>query len=152
MSGPHHPSGTRPPIDPEASALIAFCRTGKPLRVAAGVNLFREGSTCEQVLLVEEGEVELTVSSGEKQMRLGMAGVLGLLGLSAAISSVPHETTATAHTACRLVAVSASDMRDYLKQHPDSCLKAVQSLGADILDLSTNTIRPLRLRPRYPKI
>lgn len=122
------------------------------MRLSPGGTLFGEGSKCEQVFLVEEGEVELTLLSGEKQMHVGMAGPLSLIGLSAAISSVSHETTATAKTASKVMAVSAANMRNYLKQHPDSCLKAVQSLGADILDLSTNAIRPMRLRPRYPKI
>ncbi len=152
MSGSGHPSSPRPPVDPEATALLAFCRTGKSLRFAAGGILFVEASKCEQVFLVEEGEIELALLAGERQMHVGIAGPLSLIGLSAAVSSVPHETTATAKTVCKVMAVSAAEMRNYLKQHPDSCLKAVQSLGTDILDLSTNTIRPMRLRPRYPRL
>jgi CRP-like cAMP-binding protein len=153
MSGFGHPSGTPPPVDPEASALVAFCRKSGELKsFAAGDTVFREGNKCEQVFLVEAGEVELTLLSGGKQMRLGSAGPLSLIGLSAAIANVPHEFTASTKAGCKMAAVSSAEMRKYLQQHPESCLKTVQSIGADILDLSSKVIRPLRLKPRYPKI
>jgi hypothetical protein len=47
--------------------------------------------------------------------------------------------------------VAAEAMRSFLKQHPESCLQTLQFLGSEILDLSSNVIRPLRLQPRYPK-
>jgi CRP-like cAMP-binding protein len=153
MPGAAPPTGTPPPVDPEAAALLAFCRkSGHPKSFAAGDTMFREGTRCEQVFLVEAGEVELTLLSGEKQMRLGSAGAHSLLGLSAMIARVPHEFTATAKGVCKALAVSSAEMRKYLQQHPESCLKTVQSIGADILDLASNVIRPLRLKPRYPKI
>jgi len=153
MSGFGHPSGSSPPLDPEATALIAFCRkSGQAKSFDVGEIVFREGDKCEQVFLVEAGEVELTLLSGEKKMRLGNAGALSLIGLAAAIANVPHEFTASTKSGCKVVAVSSAEMRKYLQQHPESCLKTVQSIGADILDLSSSVIRPLRLKPRYPKL
>jgi hypothetical protein len=50
-----------------------------------------------------------------------------------------------------VVVVEAEAMRKFLKQHPESCLQTLQFLGSEIVDLSSNVIRPLRLHPRYPK-
>jgi len=134
-----------------AASLLQFCRgMGRPVALAAQDDLFREGTPARAVL-IEQGEAELILAAGKKQMPLGRAFAGHLLGLAAVIRCQPHECSAVARTACRVVVVEAEAMRKFLKQHPESCLQTLQFLGSEIVDLSSNVIRPLRLHPRYPK-
>lgn len=136
----------------DAAALLGFVhRTGKGITLKAGKRLFGEGEPCEEVYFVESGELELTIAAGEKKMTLGVACVGQLLALAPAIRRVDYPFSATAITECRVLFIEAEAMRTYLHQHPDTCLHTVQLLGSEILDLSSNMIRPLRLQPRYPK-
>lgn len=152
MSSPNPPSGSQHNDSAEVAALLAFVRqAGKITSLAAGKALFLEATPCRGAYLIEEGEVELTIDSGERQMPLGTAFAGQLLGLAAVIRNTQHECTATARKDSRIIFVEAEAMRRYLRQHPESCLQTVQILGSEILDLSSNTIRPLRLQPRYPK-
>jgi CRP-like cAMP-binding protein len=89
--------------------------------------------------------------SGDRQMHVGSAHPGQLVGITSVLTGTPSQSTATAMLKTKVVFVKAEVMRDYLKTHAEICLHTVQLLGADIIDLSANTIRPLRSQPRYPK-
>jgi CRP-like cAMP-binding protein len=136
----------------DAAALLTFVRSaGKSLSPKASKVLFHEGETCRGVYFVESGELELTIETGHKKMTLGVACLGQLLALAPAIRETEYPFTATAISDCRILFVEAEAVRSYLRQHPETCLHTVQMLGSEVLDLSTNMIRPLRLQPRYPK-
>jgi CRP-like cAMP-binding protein len=136
----------------ELAALLTFVRsTGKPVLAGSGKVLFREGDPCEGAYFVESGELELTIASGSKKFTLGVACLGQLLAIAPVIRESEYPFTATAITDCSVRFIEAGQMRSYLRQHPESCLHTVQMLGSEILDLSSNMIRPLRLQPRYPK-
>ena len=84
-------------------------------------------------------------------MHLGSARPGQLVGITSVFANASSQSTATAILKTKVVFVKAEVMRDYLKAHPDICLHAVQLLASEIVDLSSNAIRPLRLQPRYPK-
>lgn len=143
-----------PPPNGEASdvtTLLMFMRrTGKLQTLKAGKDLFREKEPCRGAYFVEDGELELTISNGKK-VTLGVACLGQLLAIASVIQDSEHQFTATAITDCSVLFVESEGMRGFLRQHAETCLHMVQGLGAEVLDLSTNMIRPLRLQPRYPK-
>jgi CRP-like cAMP-binding protein len=144
---------TSNPGGSDAAALLTFIKgAGKPTTAKAGKVLFREEETCQGIFFVESGELELTISSGNKKMTLGVALLGQLLGLAPAIREAQYPFTATAISDCQALFVPAEEVRSYLRQNPETCLHTVQILGSEVLDLSANMIRPLRLQPRYPKI
>ena len=136
----------------DASALLNFLHnSGKAISLKANQVLFRENEPCEGAYFVEEGSIELTINSGGRRMHLGSAHPGHLLGISAVLGNSNTQCTATAILSSKVIFVSAETIREYLKSHAEMCLLTVQLLGSEIVDLSANTIRPLRTQPRYPK-
>ncbi len=145
---PHTPNG-----ESETSVLMAFLHQhGKVVKLAPDEVLFREQLPCTGTFFVEEGAVELTITSGGRKLHVGSAHPGQLLGIASVLAKSENQSTATAMLPSKVIFVEASDIRDYLKQHPEICLHTVQLLGAEILDMSSNTIRPMKLQPRYPKL
>ena len=136
----------------DTAALLAFLhQSGQVVKLASDEILFREGDPCNGAYFVEEGAVELTVTSGDRKMHVGSAHPGQLVGISSVLANTPNQSTATAMLKTKAVFVKADLMREYLKSHPQICLHTVQLLGADIIDLDANAIRPLRSKHRYPK-
>ena len=133
-------------------ALLTFLHhSGQVKTLGADEVLFREGEPCDGAYFVEEGAIELTIATGDRRMHLGSAHAGQLVGVTSVLTNTPSQSTATAMLNTKVVFVKDDIMREYLKTHADICLHTVQLLGADIVDLSANAIRPLRLQPRYPK-
>jgi len=136
----------------DATALLHFLhQSGQSKTLAADEVLFYEGEPCAGAYFVEEGAIELTIATGDRRMHLGSAHAGQLVGVTSVLTNTPSQSTATAMLKTKVVFVKADIMREYLKTHADICLHTVQLLGADIVDLASNAIRPLRLQPRYPK-
>ncbi len=136
----------------DAKALLHFLhQSGHVKTLTPDEVLFREGEPCEGAYFVEEGAIELTISSGERRMHLGSAHPGQLIGITSVLTSTHSQSTATAMLKTKVVFVKADVMREYLRTHAEICLHTVQLLGAEIVDLASNAIRPLKLQPRYPK-
>jgi CRP-like cAMP-binding protein len=146
----HQPGGTNGASD-TASLLNFLHQSGEVKSFSADEVLFREGSPCNGAYFVEEGAIELTIASGDRRMHLGSAHPGQLVGITSVLTGTPSQSTATAMLKTKVVFVKADIMREYLKKHSEICLHTVQLLGAEIVDLASNAIRPLRLQPRYPK-
>ena len=121
------------------------------MTLARGAVLFQEGEPCRGAYYVEDGELDLTITSGEKRLKVGTARTGHLLAISSVVSNSDYQCSAYAARDCKVLFISAESMRGYLRQNAEICLFTVQKLGAELLDLSENAIRPLRLQPRYPK-
>ncbi|HWR17795.1 MAG TPA: cyclic nucleotide-binding domain-containing protein [Terriglobales bacterium] len=135
-----------------AASLLEFIRqAGVSLSVPAGAVLFQENEPCRGAYYVDSGELELAIFSGDRKLLLGVAHAGQLMGLPSVLANSPHQHTATAISDCRILLVDSETMRNHLQAHAESCLFTIQQLGAELLDLSANTILPLRLQPRYPK-
>jgi len=150
MSGANHSDNTNGAGG--AKHLLDFVRDAREiLLLGVGSVLFREGDPCRGAYFIEQGELLLTISSGERHWGVGTAHAGHLLGISSVISGSDYQCTAEAARDCKITFVPAEEMRDYLKSHAEICLFAAERLGAELLDLSEKAIRPMRLQPRYPK-
>ncbi|HVZ15771.1 MAG TPA: cyclic nucleotide-binding domain-containing protein [Terriglobales bacterium] len=137
-------------VDP--SQLLEFIRQSpEKMALPKGSLLFHEGEPCSGAYYVEDGELDLIITSGEKRLKVGSAHAGHLLGVSSVISNSEHQCSAYAAKESKVVFIAAEAMRKYLRQNAEICLYAVQEMGAELLDLSEKAIRPLRLQPRYPK-
>ena len=149
---PSHQSGSGSNGTSETTALLHFLHhTGQVKTLMADEVLFREDEPCAGAYFVEEGAIELTIATGDRRMHLGSAHPGQLVGVTSVLTGTPNQSTATAMLKTKVVFVKADVMREYLKTHAEICLHTVQLLGADIVELASNAIRPLRLQPRYPK-
>ena len=136
----------------ERKRLLDFVRNSREiLSVATGSVLFQEGNPCCGCYYVEEGELLLTINSGERQLTIGSAKTGHLLAVASVIGNCEHRYSAQTLRDSHLTFIPAEEMRDYLRQRSDVCLSIVERLGAELLELTEHAIRPLRLHPKAPK-
>ncbi len=107
------------------SAMEAF----QPLKVTiaypVGAILFLEGQTCRGVYILCRGRVKLSASSKDGQtliLKIARAGEV--LGLSAAVSGIPYQTTAETGQACQLNFIKRDEFLRFLAEHADACMHA----------------------------
>jgi CRP/FNR family transcriptional regulator, cyclic AMP receptor protein len=105
---------------------IEIFRTAEnTLRFEAGAVIFAEGDPGDQMYVVREGTVML--SSGERQLEeVGPGGIFGELAL---IDSSPRSATATAATACDLVALNERAFLFHVSQTPFFALNVMRVLA-----------------------
>lgn len=136
----------------EAKHLLDFVRQSREIvSLPAGSILFQEAEPCRGAYYVEEGELYLTITSGERRLKIGSAKAGHLLAVSSVVSNSDYQCSAHAARDSKVTFIDADEMREYLREHAETCLLTVQRLGSELLELSEKAIRPLRLQPRYPK-
>ena len=87
-----------PKADMEAFQKIKFT-----LAYPAGATLFTEGQPCRGIYILCKGRVKLSSTSSEGQTLIFKIAQPGeVLGLNAAVSGIPHPTTAETGQPCQL--------------------------------------------------
>jgi len=110
-------------------ALARFEAIAPEASRSRGETLFVEGETPRYVFLICSGRVKLSVSSREGRTAiLRVAGPGEILGISAAMSASPHETTAEAAELCRVKAIRVGDFLHLLQQFPEASAEATNCL------------------------
>ena len=112
-----------PPLYNPATALEFFRCGGKPEAIAGGTKFFEENEKAgflkrDKMYLVIEGEVALTAHARP----IGVVKAGEIFGEMAAISDAPRSATATAKTACRVIALDDKQFKAALQQKPEFAL------------------------------
>ena len=144
-------TGNRPPIMfhnnlPFSSlsdeALAQFEAIAPEVSRVRGEALFVEGETPRYVFVICSGRVKLSVSSREGRTAiLRIAGPGEILGISAAMSGVPHETSADAVELCRVKAIRVSDFLRFLQNYPEASAEATSCLLREYRVVLNNVCR-----------
>ena len=114
------------------SAMEAFQPLKFTAAYPAGATLFVEGQTCRGIYILCKGRVKLSASSKAGQTLIFKIAQPGeVLGLNAAISGIPHETTAETGQPCQLNFVKRDDFLKFLTEHGDACLHAAIHLSRE---------------------
>jgi CRP/FNR family transcriptional regulator len=120
-----------------------FCHLPKPVMEAfqplkftvaypAGATLFVEGQVCRGIYILCKGRVKLSASSREGQTIIFKIAQPGeVLGLSATVSGISHETTAETGQPCQLNFVKRNDFLKFLTEHGDASMHAAIHLGRE---------------------
>ncbi|MEP7117093.1 MAG: cyclic nucleotide-binding domain-containing protein, partial [Acidobacteriota bacterium] len=124
-------------------ASVAAQGPGQPLTAAAGTIVFKQGDAADAVFQVIEGRIQLSMlSSSGRNAIVATLGPGSFLGEVMLLESSLRTHTATAVTACRLVAIAPEEMRELLHSHPDvesqfigHMLRRINRLDADLADL-----------------
>ena len=101
----------------------------RPLSLAGGEVLFREGEAGEHMYIVRSGKLELR--AGGRSLEL--VGPGGLVGEMALIDPAPRSATAVARGRCVVVAVNADTF--------DELVKRVPSLALEVMRIMTRRLR-----------
>ena len=120
---PAAPAPVPVPVYNVAMAMEFFRAGGKPEAVPAGTKFFEENQKAgflkrDKMYLVLEGEVTLMAQG----MPVGMVRIGEIFGEMAAISDAPRTATATARTACRVIALDDKEFQKALKIKPEFAL------------------------------
>jgi CRP/FNR family transcriptional regulator, cyclic AMP receptor protein len=140
---PPPPRPPTPPLYNAAMALEFFRSGGKPESVAAGTNFFEENQKAgflkrDKMYLLLEGDVVLTA----RGKPIGIVKTGEVFGEMAAISDSPRSATATAKTACRVIALDDRQFQAALKAKPEF---ALMLMGMMIVRLRIMIARVTRL-------
>jgi CRP-like cAMP-binding protein len=116
-----NPEETLAPLYKPAVARDFFKAAGKPEKVAAGKVFFRENEkarsflfTHEKMYLLLEGEVELSI----KGKVIGAVKKGQFFGEMTSITHEPRSATATAKSACRIIALDDNQFHEGLRHQP----------------------------------
>ena len=92
--------------------------------------LFIEGQAPSGIFLLCKGKVKLSLCAGDGKtfiMKVAQAG--DLLGVSAAISGKPYESTAETLEPSEVSFIKRDDFLRFLKANPDACFRVTEQLG-----------------------
>ena len=114
------------------SVMEAFQPLKFTVTYPAGATLFVEGQVCRGIYILCKGRVKLSATSREGHTLIFKIAQPGeVLGLNAAVSGIPHETTAETAQPCQLNSVKRDDFLKFLTEHGDACLHAAIHLSRE---------------------
>ena len=94
--------------------------------------VFQEGESPRGIYILCQGQVKLSMTDVEgRTLVVGVVEPGDVLGLHATITGEPHELTAETLQPCQLNFVKRPDFLNFLQQHGDACLHAIQHLSKD---------------------
>lgn len=116
-----------PLADLKAEPNTGFESLGTEVRHLRGEHIFSEGESAEQIFILREGRVKVSVSSREgRTIILRIAEKGQILGLSAALLGSEYEASAEALEPCRVIAIPVREFKRFLAQHPEAAMEATQ--------------------------
>lgn len=97
-----------------------------------GTVMFREGDTADSVYVLCSGRFKVSATSQEgRTMILRIAGAGSVLGMSAAMSDAPYETSAEALEPCRVRVMRARALQSLLREYPQAAVGAARTLASE---------------------
>lgn len=126
----------------KGEALTQFVAIAPEISRSRGESLFLEDEMPKCVFVICSGRIKLSVTSREgKTAILRIAGPGEILGLSAAMSGTPHETSAEAVELCRVKAIRINDFLRFLQKYPEASAEATSCLLRDYRVVLNNVCR-----------
>lgn len=137
-----NPHSTMPFCSLKGAALARFVAIAPEINRSRGESFFMEGEAPNYVFVICSGRIKLSVTSREgKTAILRIAGAGEILGLSAAMSGTPHETSGEAVELCRVKAIRVSDFMHFLEEYPEASAEATSCLLRDYRVVLNNVFR-----------
>jgi CRP-like cAMP-binding protein len=132
------------PFTQEQLRLLAF--GAENLRLAAGRELYREGSAAESAFVVVDGAIELFRERDGRRQKLSVVGPGALLGEVALIAPSRRLTSATAVVDTELLRLNRKLFRRILEEYPETAALLHRRMAERLQAL----IREIeRLAPRF---
>ena len=147
MSVPNSIAGSAAFCNLSGDAAKAFESIGTEVRCFRGNRIFSEGESAQQVFILHDGRMKISVTSREgKTIILRIAEGGQLLGLSATLLGREYEATAEALEPCHVISIPARDFKHFLMKYPEAAMEATrwalkeyESLFDDICRLALPT-------------
>jgi CRP/FNR family transcriptional regulator len=115
-----------------SSTLQSLNEVSHKSNLPAGAILFVEGQVSRGMFILCSGKVNLSTTSREGKILILKTAAAGeALGLSAAISGSPYESTAETSTPCQLDFVERKHFLELMQEHSEVGMSAARSLSSD---------------------
>jgi CRP/FNR family transcriptional regulator len=117
----------------------------------AGDLLFSEKQESGGVFLIREGLVRLSMnSSGGKRLSLRVARAGEVLGLTSALYGSRCETTAETLSQAKITHISATELNDFLRRHPEAYKLVTEEISAQYT-MACDQLRTVGLSSTAPE-
>jgi len=97
----------------------------EPRKLARGRKVFREGSEADGLVLLAEGQIEISGNRSDERFVLGRGAVLGGLSL---VTIGPRELTATTLEPCMLWRLPRDHWRRLTDDHPRTACRLLEAI------------------------
>lgn len=97
-----------------------LCEIAEPVELAAGDQLFAEGSPGKRAYVIMEGEIEIVKRSGNREVLLAIRPAGEVIGEMALLEQAPRMASVRAHTDARLLAIHHDELEKLLNSSPSA--------------------------------
>ncbi len=124
----------------DADDMKRLCSLAQEVQLAAGEELFAEGSLGERAYIVEDGQVEVIKHSNRREVKVATVGRGEVVGELALLENRPRSATVRARTGALLWAIDKEQLLDLLRTSPS----AAETMFFTVLDRWRHTESLLR--------
>lgn len=111
----------------------------KPKNVAENTVIIKEGTTDEEMFIIESGRVEVYLKRGDVVVLLSELQEASFFGEIALLTDKPPSATVKAKTDCRLLVLKKQDFMDIVSENPKVAAKFLLAVGEDLCNRITAT-------------
>uniref|UniRef100_A0A7C4XJY1 Cyclic nucleotide-binding domain-containing protein n=1 Tax=candidate division WOR-3 bacterium TaxID=2052148 RepID=A0A7C4XJY1_UNCW3 len=112
---------------------IEWMRTRwEPREVPKDTVIIKEGSTGEEMFIIESGKVEVFLTRGDLILILSELGEFSFFGEMSLLTEKPRSATVKAKTDCRLLVLKRSQFMEILNENPKIAAKFLLAMGEDL--------------------
>jgi CRP-like cAMP-binding protein len=105
----------------------------EPRSIRKGRSIYRETGEAEGLVMIVEGEVQL--STQRRGAELGIVGAGRVLGAASLLTMGSREATAKAKTECEIMLLARSAYRRLLDDHPRTACRLTEAIARDLAAL-----------------
>jgi CRP/FNR family cyclic AMP-dependent transcriptional regulator len=94
--------------------------------------IVKEGSTGDEMYIIESGRVEVYLTRGDVVLLLSELQEASFFGEMALLTDKPRSATVKAKTDCRLLTLKKQDFMDIVSENPKVAAKFLLAMGEDL--------------------
>jgi signal transduction histidine kinase len=110
--------------------LFMLCDMTGEVTLEAGEILFSEGGTGEQAYVIQEGEIEIYKSVGNREILLAVRGPGEVIGEMSLLDAVPRNASGRARSKSKLVAITHEQLDRLLNASPSAAITMLHTVTA----------------------
>ncbi len=112
----------------------------KTRNVAENTIIIKEGTTGDEMFIIESGSVEVYLTRGDVVVSLSELQETSFFGEMTLLTDKPNSTTVKAKADCRLLTLKKQDFMDIVSENPKVAAKFLLAMGEDLCNriMTTN--------------
>lgn len=104
----------------------------RPRDLAKDTVIIKEGTTGDEMYIIESGRVEVYLTRGDLVLVLSELGASSFFGEMALLTDKPRSATVKAKTECRILSLKKSDFIEIINENPKVAAKFLLAMGEDL--------------------